>query len=111
MTNADQQLKIARAREHADLARMRFENAWNATIRRAAPDRLTSDALSAASNRLDDVKQELLRRIRHWPIALGIVSVGLGLLVFWRPARAAAQYASRLTALAWTYRTLWRPKE
>jgi hypothetical protein len=108
----DQHLKqrIADARTRADLARMRFSNALDTTIHRVDPERLADDARVAARDQLDNLKQKLRVRLRNWPYIVAPLIAGVALLMFWRPARLLARYAARAGTLAWTYRSLWRPK-
>jgi hypothetical protein len=107
MKEADR-LALIEARERADLARMRFGNAFDGVLRRVAPERLRADALDAASGQFETMRRQLLERIRHWPFALGLLAAALLLTIFWRPARRLGQRALHLAEFGWAIQRLWR---
>jgi hypothetical protein len=108
----DQELKqrITDARTRADLARMRFDNALHGTLHRVDPERLMADARLAAQDQVDALKQKLRKRLRNWPYVAVPLIAALGALMFWKPARVLLRYGARAATLAWTYKSLWRPK-
>jgi hypothetical protein len=108
MTDAERQ-DLAKARERADLARMRFANAFDGVLQRVSPERLRDDAMDAVADQFTQAKRDLLRSLRFWPIAVGALGAVLA-MSFWRPARTAAGYALRLAELALAMKTLRRPK-
>ena len=108
MSKGERERELARARERADLARLRFGNAVNGVLERLTPDRLRSEAIEAAADHLEQAKRDLMQRFRHWPFALGSLAIGLLAFIFWRPARVAVRYVLRLGSIAWTMRDLWR---
>jgi len=110
MSKADKERQIARARERADLARMRFGNAVSGVLHRLTPDNLRAEAIEVVSDQLEQAKNDLLKRFKHWPVALGTVAAAALAVLFWRPARVAARYALRAATIAWSMRDLWRPK-
>lgn len=110
MSKANKEREIAKARERADLARMRFGNAVNGVLQRLTPDNLRAEAIEVVSDQLEQAKNDLLQRFRHWPVALGTVAAAGLAVLFWRPARVAARYVMRAAMLAWSMRDLWRSK-
>jgi hypothetical protein len=107
MIEAERQ-KLTKSRERADLARLRFANAFEALLKRAAPERLGADALGAAGNQFETVLRDLRKRMRYWPLAIGALLIGLLTILFWRPAKKFGRFAFRLATLAWTTRNIWR---
>jgi hypothetical protein len=110
MSKANKDREIARARERADLARMRFGNAVSGVLQRLTPDNLRAEAIEVVSDQLEQAKQDLLQRFRHWPVAVATIGAAGIALIFWRPARVVARYALRLASIAWSTRDLWRKK-
>ncbi len=110
MSTADKDREIARARERADLARMRFGNAVNGVLHRLTPDNLRAEAIEVVSDQLEQARHDLLQRFRHWPLAAAAISVAGAAVLFWRPARVVARYALRVASIAWSTRDLWRKK-
>ena len=108
MARTEQERELARARERADLARLRFGNAVNGVLERITPDRLRAEAIEAATDQFEQAKRDLMQRFRHWPIAIGALAAALLTLIFWRPARVALRYAFRLGSMALTLKGLWR---
>ena len=112
MGRSEQERELARARERADLARLRFSNAVDGVLDRLTPERLRAEAIEAATDQLEQAKRDLMQRFRHWPLALGSLAAailaGVLALIFWRPARVAARYAFRLGSMALTLKGLWR---
>ncbi len=108
MTTSEERREIARARERADLARLRFGNAVTSALHRVTPDRLKADAIEEAREQINNARRDLMKRFRYWPVALGAVGVGAAALIFWKPARVVAQYGARAVGLAWTGWQLWR---
>jgi hypothetical protein len=110
MKDQDLKQRITDARVRADLARLRFDNAVHATLHRVDPERLVSDARVAAEDQIDLFKQKLRKRLRNWPYVAVPLIAALAALMFWKPARVLLRYGARAATLAWTYRSLWRPK-
>lgn len=108
MSKADKEREIARARERADFARMRFGNAVSGVLQRLTPDSLRAEAIEVVTDQLEQAKYDLLRRFRHWPVVLATASAAGVAVLFWRPARVAARYALRLASIIWSTRDLWR---
>ncbi len=102
MTSTEQRREIMRARERADLARLRFGNAVTSALHRVTPERLKEDAFEEAREQLNNARRDLMKRFRYWPVALVAVGVGTAALIFWKPARAIAQKGARVAGLAWT---------
>ncbi|MBO9576225.1 MAG: hypothetical protein J7494_10840 [Sphingobium sp.] len=109
MSRSDRERELARARERADLARLRFGNAVHGVLERLTPDRLRAEAIEAATDQFEQAKRDLMHRFRHWPIVLGSVAAGLLALLFWRPARVALRYGLRAVSIATAVKNLWRP--
>ncbi len=108
MSKAQRERDLAQARERADLARLRFGNAAQDLIGAFSPDRLKARTFEAASQQFQTARQELMQRLRHWPVLFAGAALGVGALIFWRPGRKAARYALRLGSFAWATRDLWR---
>ena len=108
MSNDTRDRDIARARERADLARMRFGNAVNGVLARLSPDRLRAEAIEAAADQFQQARRDIMLRFRRWPVvAIPLAAASLAIL-FWQPARRVARWGVRLASLAWTTRQLWR---
>ena len=110
MSKANKEREIARARERADLARMRFGNAVNGVLHRLTPDNLRAEAIEVVSDQLEQAKLDLLQRFRHWPVMVATIGAAGAAVIFWRPARVVARYALRVASIAWSTRDLWRKK-
>jgi hypothetical protein len=108
MSKSDKDREIVRARERADLARMRFSNAVTGVLQRLTPDNLRAEAIEVVSDQLEQAKHDLLRRFRHWPVAAATIGAAGVAVIFWRPARVVARYALRVASIAWSTRDLWR---
>jgi len=108
LTEREREREIARARERADLARMRFGNAVTGVLDKLRPDRLRHELIEVASDQFELAGRDLLKRFRHWPAALGAAGVAALAIIFWKPARVAAGWAVRLASFAWSTRDLWR---
>jgi hypothetical protein len=102
---------LAHARERADLARMRFGNAFDAVMRRMTPERLGADAVGAASDRFEIALRNLFGKTRYWPLAAGLLLLGAATVTFWRPARTVGRYALQFAQLVWATRQIWRLKQ
>lgn len=111
MSQADKERELARARERADLARLRFTNAVDGVLDRLTPHRLRAEAIEVVTDQFEEAKRDLMARFKHWPVAVAAFGAALVALIFWRPARVAAEYAVRLSSIAWTLRDLWRSKD
>ena len=110
MTREEEQREIARARERADLARLRFGNAVSGVLDRLHPDHLRAEVIEIATDQLDQTRRELLQRFRHWPALMGAAAAAGLAITFWRPARVAAGYAVRVAGFLWSTRDMWRRK-
>jgi hypothetical protein len=110
MSKTDHDREVARARERADLARMRFSNAVSGVLDRLTPDRLRAEAIEVAADQLQQAKHDLLERFRHWPVAAASIGAAGLAIIFWKPARVAARYGLRIASIAWSTRDLWRRK-
>jgi len=108
MSKADKERELNRARERADLARMRFSNAVTGVLERLTPDNLRAEAIEVVSEQLEQAKHDLLKRFRHWPVAVAAIGAAGVAITFWRPARVVARYALRVASIAWSTRDLWR---
>jgi hypothetical protein len=111
MSKSDQDRQIARARERADLARLRFSNAVSGVLDRLTPDRLRAEAIEIAADQLEQTRRDLMQRFRYWPVAAASVAAAGVTIAFWRPARVAARYGLQIASFVWSTRNLWRPKE
>lgn len=107
MTRDEQRREIARARERADLARLRFGNAVNAALDRISPDRLRQDAIDIATDQIEDSWHAFIRRFPYWPLAVASLGASIAALIIWRPARVAVRQAVRGIELFWAARQLW----
>ncbi len=107
MTQDEQRRALARARERADLARMRFGNAVNAALDRISPDRLKQDAIEIATDQIEDTWHAFIKRFPYWPLAAATLGAGIAAIFIWRPARIAVRHAARGVELAWAVRQLW----
>jgi len=107
MSNIEER-DIQRARERADLARLRFGNSVTSALHRVTPDRLKQDAIEEAREQLGNARRDLMKRFRYWPVAAGAVGVGILAMIFWTPARVVGRYGARAVGIAWTGWQLWR---
>ncbi len=107
MSREEHQRELARARERADLARLRFNNAVDSALDRIAPDRLRRDAVEFAADQVEDAWHEIIGRFPYWPLAAGALGAGVVAMIFWQPARAVARNVLRVFELAWATRELW----
>jgi len=110
MSGTQSERDIALARERADLARLRFGNATQDLIGAFSPDRLKARTIEAASQQFHNARHDLMRRVRHWPLAFAGGALVVGALIFWRPGRKAARLAMRVGSIAWATRNIWRPR-
>lgn len=110
MSQHQDQRKIAKARERADLARLRFANSLDGTRRRLSPDRLKADARIAVSDKIQETKDDMRRTVRKHPVMVGTAAVGTLALLFWKPARATALMGLHIAELVWFNRNLWRSR-
>lgn len=101
------QQRIAKAREQADLARMRFLTQLRGTQQRIAPSRLKDDALVAAGDKVDAVKADLKRSVTQHPVLAAGAAAGSIALLFWKPARRTALVGLRVAQFIWLNRKLW----
>lgn len=108
MSRDETEREIVRARERADLARLRFGNAVNGVLDRLTPDRLRAEAIEVATDQLALAKQDLMQRFKHAPLAFASLAAGIGALMLWKPARDAGRFAFRLASFAWATRGIWR---
>lgn len=108
MSRQRKDAEIAVARERADLARMRLRDAADATRTRLQPARLKGDALIALSDRVDKGLRDLGELARKRPFIAAGAFIGLGVALFWPPARRIARKGARIAWLAWIYRKLWK---
>ena len=102
--------KIAKAREQANLARLRFAHALDSTRHRVAPGRLKEDALVAIGDKVDETKQAVRDTVRKHPVIVGTAAIGTVAVLFWKPARAAALFGLHAAELIWFNRNLWRSR-
>jgi hypothetical protein len=109
MSREKDEERLKRARGRADLARMRFTTALDATRRRLSPDRLKNDASLLVSDKVTEAKRSLWQSLRAHPIMTSSAVLGAAALVFWKPARIAAGYGLRIAELVWLNRNLRRP--
>ncbi len=108
MSKAERERQIARARERADLARLRFGNAIDGVLDRLTPDRLRAEAIEIVADQFEQTRHDLIERFRRWPIAVAAAGVAMAVFTFWSPARVLVRYAMRLASIVWTTRDLWR---
>ena len=101
MSRSDKERELIRARERADLARMRFGNAVTGVLERLTPDNLRAEAIEVVSEQLELAKHDLLKRFRHWPLMVAAIGVAGVAITFWRPARVVAGYAQRAASIFW----------
>ena len=108
MSKSDEQRDIDRARERADLARLRFGNAVNGVLQRLAPERLTADVVEAATDQIQNAKRDLLQKFKHWPVVAASIFLAAAAMAFWRPARVVGSYAFRLASVVLATQKVWR---
>ena len=108
MSATDQDLRLAKARERATIARLRFINSLQSTQRRLSPDRLKEDAQLAVSDRLDQARTDVKQTIRRHPILAISGVAGILAVLFWMPARTTALLGMRAAQFVWINRRLWR---
>ncbi len=104
----DPALRLIRARERADWARLRFHNSLKSTQERLSFGRLKEDALLAANDRAQELRQDMRETVRRHPVMTASAIVGLIAVMFWKPARIAAHYGMRGAQLLWLNQRLWR---
>jgi len=108
MSGVDPHQKLIAARERATIARLRLINSVQSTQRRLSFGRLKDDALVAASDKVDEIRNDLRQTVRKHPIAIASATVGVLTALFWRPARIATLYGLRGAQIVWLNRRLWR---
>lgn len=108
MSAPDPRQRLIAARERATVARLRFLNSLQSTQRRLSFDRLKSDALVAAGDKAEQVKQDVKNSVRRHPLIAASAVLGFIAVIFWKPARIAALYGMRGAQLFWLNRSLWR---
>lgn len=104
----EQRRDIMRARERADLARLRFANAFNGVLGRISPDRLRQDAIEIATDQIEDTWHAFLKRFPRWPVAVATLGASVAAMIIWKPARVAVRHALRGVELLWAVQQLWR---
>ncbi len=112
MSKSEQHREITRARERADLARLRFSNSVGDIVDRLTPDRLRAEAIEIIADQLERTRSDLLVRFKNWPVAAGaaaaVASTAVAVFTFWKPARGLLRYIMRFASVLWTARDLWR---
>jgi hypothetical protein len=108
VNTVDPEERLIRARERATIARLRFVSSLQSRQRRLSFDRLKNDAFLAASDKVDEVRNDMQQTLRRHPLIAASGVLGLIAMIFWRPARLAALYGMRGAQLVWLNRRLWR---